>query len=195
MGEDHLTDVQDVERGLAVHCNARKMTTKRRGNFGKFKVWAMKDGIANVLSLGEMIRLYRVTFDSLDGYFAVHTPDGEVHFVLDEHGMPALDLQEDEEAARLLLQTVRGNFEGFTPREVKLARTAREAKAMMASPSEEDLKNAVSSSAIENIPIDKVDVSNSRRIYGPALEDIRGKTTRRKPDHVKARHVKIPIEV
>lgn len=44
--------------------------------------------------------------------------------------MPALHLGEDEGAMRKLIQTVRGNHEGYTPREVKLARTAREAKAM-----------------------------------------------------------------
>ena len=142
-----------------------------------------------------MIKLYRVTFDSLDGYFVVHTPGGLVHFTINEHGMPALDLKENPEAACLLLQMVRSNYEGYTPREVKLARTTREAKAMMASPSDKDMKNAVSSAAIENIPFQKEDISNAKRILGPSLEETRGKTTRTKPEHVKANHVSIPAQV
>ena len=38
-------------------------------------------------------------------------------------------------------------------------------------------------------------MSNSCRILGPALEDTRGKTTRRKLDPVKAKHVDIPAQV
>ena len=58
----------------------------------------MKDDIANVLTLGGMVKVYRVTFDNLDGYFAVHTPEGEGHFVLDEHDMPMLHLNQDARA-------------------------------------------------------------------------------------------------
>ena len=195
VGERHLTGVRDMPKGLAVRCNAGEVKTNRHGNFGNLKVWAMKDGIANVLSLGELSKVHRVTFDSLDGYFSVHTPGGEVRFVMDEHGMPALDLSQDEEAARMLIQTVRGNYEGYTPREIKLARTAREAKAMMGNPSEATLKDAVSSKTVENVPFDRINVSNSRRIYGPALEDVRGKTTRRKPVRVKESHVDVPRAV
>ena len=195
VGEKHLTNVQDMGRGLTVRCNAGQLKTSRRGDFGGLKVWAMEDGIANVLSLGEIIKKYRVTFDSLDGYFAVHTPGGEVRFVLDEHGMSALNLCEDEQAAKLLIQTVRGNYEGYTPRKVKQARVAREAKAMMGNPSEATLKDAVSSGAVDNLPIDRTDVSNSARMFGPALQDLRGKTTRRKPERVEESKVVVPRAV
>ena len=106
--------------------------------------------------------------------------------------MPALHLNQDEDAARMLIQTVAGNYEGFTPREIKLARTAREAKAMMGNPSEETLKKAVSAGAIDNVPFDVAAVGNSRQIYGPALEDVRGKTPRKKPDRVEVKNVDIP---
>lgn len=62
-------------------------------------------------------------------------PEGGIHFMLDDHRTP------DEEAARMLTQTVQGNYERYTPREVKLARMAREAKAMMANPSQVTLKD------------------------------------------------------
>ena len=32
VGEKLLIDVEDTEKGLAVYCNAGKLTTKRRGN-------------------------------------------------------------------------------------------------------------------------------------------------------------------
>lgn len=138
--EKHLTDVVSEKKGLAIRCNAGTVKTNRRGNFGGLKVWSMGEGIANVLSLGELSKLYRVTFDSDEGYFVVHTKHGEVHFVMDESGMPCLDLASNEEAATMLIQTVQGNCEGYTPREIKEAREAMAAKAMMFHPSELALK-------------------------------------------------------
>ena len=95
----------------------------------------------------------------------------------------------------MLIQTVGGNYEGYTPHDVKLARTARESKAMMASSSEAKLKEVVSGGTIDNVSFDKADVANSRQIFGPALEDVRGKTARRKPDRVKASTMDIPRSV
>jgi hypothetical protein len=60
-----------------------------------------------------------------------------------EKGMPYLDLREFEakavlsfasEAALSFLQTVRGNMEGFTKREVEEAQKAREAQAKIFGP-------------------------------------------------------------
>mmetsp|Transcript_1121 Transcript_1121/g.2410 ORF Transcript_1121/g.2410 Transcript_1121/m.2410 type:complete len:630 (-) Transcript_1121:237-2126(-) len=140
INEKHLSDVKDEARGLAIKCNAGTVKTKRRGDFGGLKVWSMGSGIANVLSLAEVSQKYRVTFDSEDGYFLVHTPRGEVKFLMDESGMPCLDLASNEQAATMLIQTVRGNYEGFTPREIKEAREAAEAKAMMHHPSDQALR-------------------------------------------------------
>ena len=63
---------------------------------------------------------------------------------------------------------------------------------MMGNPSEATLKEAVSNNAVENIPFDGTAVTNSRQIFGPALEDLRGKTTRKRPDRVVAEHISIP---
>ena len=100
-----------MDRGIAVQCNAGRVKTKRQGNFGSLKVWAMKEGIANVLSLGEIVKKYRVTYDSMDGYFVVHTPKGEVRFVLDEHGMP---VEVDEEGNPIVNE--RATWDASNPR-------------------------------------------------------------------------------
>ena len=76
--ERHLSNVKSMNRGLAVRCNAGELKTCCRGDFGRLKVWAMEDGKANVLLLGKTMNTYRVTFDNLHSYFAVHTPGGEV---------------------------------------------------------------------------------------------------------------------
>ena len=88
----HLTGVKDMARGLTVRCNTRKVQTNRCGNFGRLKVWAINNSIANVLSLSEIVKVYCVTFNSLDKYFVVRTPKGEVPFAMEKHSTPALHL-------------------------------------------------------------------------------------------------------
>ena len=67
----------------------------------------------------------------------VHTPKGEVRFYKDEQGLPYIDLRKSNSEATMMLlqreiqecketlgdkvsyiQTVRGNYEGYTKREV-----------------------------------------------------------------------------
>ena len=104
-------------------------------------------------------------------------PKGEVRFYKDEQGLPYLDLEESSEAAVLLLQrgedlytdttrieaeaeaavalvqTVRGNYEGYTKKEVLKAKEERRAQAMMGNPSKKDYKTMVSNNLIPECPI------------------------------------------
>jgi hypothetical protein len=92
---------------------------------------------------GEDVQDY---LQQLGGLYVVHTPRGEVHFHKDEQGLPYIDLTESgHKAARMLLQmvedtkadedqtvkvganfvqTVRGNYEGYTKQEVLQAKEA-----------------------------------------------------------------------
>ena len=87
----------------------------------------------------------------------VHTPREEVHFHKDDQGLPYIDLTElGHEAARMLLQmakdvkmdedlavkeganfvqTVHGNYEGYTKREVLRAKEACRGQALVGNPS------------------------------------------------------------
>ncbi len=75
-----------------------------------------------------------------------------------------------------LVQTVHGNYEGFTKREVIKAREAREAQAMLGNPSEKDFQGLVSGNLIPNFPIARADISNAGKMFGPDLASIRWKT-------------------
>ena len=132
----------------------------------------------------ELKKLYQITYDSWEGFYVVHTPRGEVHFHKDEHGLSFIDLAESgREAARMLMQlskdahkeeenegkgadalsfvqTVRGNYEGYTRREILKAKEARCAQTMLGSPSKKDLQGLVSSNMIENCPFTSTDISN-----------------------------------
>ncbi len=94
------------------------------------------------------------------------------------------EIQEQEEtldSEMSYIQTVRGNYEGYTKREVMQAKKARRAQAMMGNPSEKDYKGMENNNLIANCPITSKDVSNAWTIFGPDLASIRGKTVRQAP--------------
>ena len=193
-----LENLRQVRGGIKINCNAGAVRTDVKGDFGGLSVWYLPDGIANIFSMHELEKLYRITYDSWEDFYAVHTPRGEVHFHKDEHGLPYIDLARSRhEAMRMLMQlaektewgedkttkvgssfmqTVRGNYEGYTKWEVLRAKKARQGQALLGNPSEKDYQRMVSSNMIENCPISTSDVSNARTIFGPDLASARGKT-------------------
>ena len=105
------------------------------------------------------------------------------------------EMRERDEALgneMLFVQTVHGNYEGYTKREVTQAKEARRAQAMMENLSEKHYKGMVSSNLIENSPINSQDVANARTIFGPDLASVRGKTVRRTPEPVVTDYVDMP---
>ncbi len=93
------------------------------------------------------------------------------------------------------MQTVCGNYEGFTKQEVIKAREAREAQAMLGNPSKKDFQGLVRGNLISNCPIMRGNISNSRKSFGPDLASIHGKTVRRMPAPVVADYVAIPRQL
>jgi hypothetical protein len=136
-----------------------------------------------------------------------------VHFYKDEQGLPYLDLEESSEGGTLLLmqhgggtckreseavslvQTVRGNYEGYIKCEVLKAKEVRRAQAMMGNPSKADYKGMVSDNLIPNYPVASSDITNARAIFGPDLPSVQGKTVRRTPAPVVADYVAVPCEL
>ncbi len=197
---------------MKINCNAGAISTNKRGEYGNLMVWYLPDGIANIISMHELESLYCITYGSWAGYYVVHTPKGEVRFYKDKEGLPYLDLEELNEAGTLLLmqhggeacdedkdvslvQTVRGNYEGYTKREVLKAKEARRAQAMMGNPSEADYKDMVSHNLILNCSVTSSNITNEKAIFGPDLSSVRGKTVQRTPAPVVADYVAVLREL
>ncbi len=107
--------------------------------------------------------------------------------------MPYLDLKEFKAKAVLsLVQTVRGNMEGFTKHELEEARRACKAQGMLGHPTDRNFLGMVRSGMISNCPVTSTAVQNAHRIFGPDLAGIRGRTVQRPPDSVNTNYVQIP---
>jgi hypothetical protein len=127
------------------------------------------------------------------GHFVIHTDQGNIVVHKNEKGMPYIDLKGvDGEVALDFVQTVQGNMEGFTRREIDEARAAQEAQAMVGHPTDRDFLGMVRANYILNCPVKEAAVKKAHQIFGPDLAGVRGRTVRRPPDAVRTDFFHIP---
>ncbi len=84
----------------------------------------------------------------------------------------------------MLMNTVRGNFKGYTCHEVERAREAQCIQGMIANPTEKEFAGMVREQLLTNCPVTIRDIDNANQIFGPDLTNLRGKATRTKPECV-----------
>jgi hypothetical protein len=95
------------------------------------------------------------------GLFIIHTDQNNIIVKYNRKGMPYLDLSKLEakvalsfvQTAILFVQTVRGNMEGYTQREVEESHTAHEAQAMLGHPTNQDFLGMLHFRMIANCPV------------------------------------------
>lgn len=93
----------------------------QQGFLGSQPFWLDRNGIANLVLLSLLKSKHWVTYDSTknNGAFIVHTLDGEIHFKrCPDTGFPYIDLDDVSLDGFMLVQTIRGNYEGFTKRDI-----------------------------------------------------------------------------
>ncbi len=213
--DKYLDNIRTVAKGIKINCSASAVAANKRGTYGCLKVWYIPNRIANIFSMHELEKQYRITYDSWVGYYLVHTPRGVVKFHKNEQGLPYIDLEGSlEDAATLLMmqaikgqdaqecktktetmahiQTVRANYKGFTRREVEQAKEARKAEAMLGNPSKKDYREMVSNHLVANFPVNNTNITNARQMFGTDLTSIRGKTVCRMLEPVVADRVAVP---
>jgi hypothetical protein len=203
----YLEGIWTLRNRIKINCNVGAVTTNEMGSYGRMNMWYIPEGIANIFSMHELEKMYRITYNSLDGYYVVHTPRGQVVFHKDKQGLPYIDLDGSSQDAAIMLmmqnvqnvsfrkggdeagatapasvvthvQTVQENYKGHTKREVMRVKEARRAQAMMGNPSKKDFKGMVSNNMVPNCPIDCHNITNVHTIFGPDLASVQGNTVR-----------------
>jgi hypothetical protein len=137
---------QEGKKPATVHCNTGSTYSSLEGEFGMLTVKHNPRSIANVLSLHQAKDRHRVKYDSWDrgGVFQIHTQDGIVEFKPCERGLHYHDMSDDESNIGLMLvNTARGNFEGYTHKKIERVREARRIQGMIANPTEREFSGMV----------------------------------------------------
>jgi hypothetical protein len=95
----------------------------------------------------------------------------------------------------MMVNTMQKNFEGYTKHDVKKAQEAKCLQGMTRSPTDREFAGMVRENLIANCPVTVHDVHNANHIFGPNLANLRGKTTRSKPEHVRVEYIKVPRNI
>lgn len=192
-----LSNIRTVPHSMRIICNAGAVLVTQMGTFqGYGEVWYHPAAIANILSLSNVRRRFRVTFDSSTGNrFVVHRLDGTNRvFLPTEKGLYASQVHDQNDQV-VMLSTVKENKKSFTRREVNRAEQARRLMAVIGRPSEQQLCDILNNRQLINSDISGQDVLNARKIFGPEVGSLKGKTVRRKEPYVNLTARPIPADI
>jgi hypothetical protein len=127
-------------------------------------VWYNTKAITNILALSNVIKQYHVTYDSDDQMFVVHRePENKpnITFWMHESMVHYYNLRNEEFT---FINTVSGNKEGFTQRQIKGAEVAQTLYATLSYPSWKDFKWVIWSNQIKDCPVTIQDVDVALKI-------------------------------
>jgi hypothetical protein len=147
-------------------------------------VWFHPGGIANILSLINMIARYRhVTYNSRGGdnpnQFCVHKPDGSQRkFQQSKRGLYYLDTATTKNHTVLTVNTVESNKSNHTERDYSCAKLAQKIQTLICRPELKDFIRYLDGHSLPNCPINRQDVINAHTIFGRDIGSIKGKTIR-----------------
>jgi len=201
--KSRLSGVHVPRRKGVIKSNGGTNKVTEKGSFGPIEdVWHDPASLANILSLGKLQETHKITFDSAgENKFIVHCEDGSMlQFRMSAEGLYYYDMDEDASYLALVtkehkLTTVKGNMEGYTPREVQRAKVARDAMALMGFPSECDMIRMVKSGMVSNCPVSVSDIRAARDIFGPDVPSLKGKTVRHRSPRVELEFVEVPEDI
>ena len=198
MNDKLLNNIHKTNTRMNIHCNAGTASTNLMGELrGYGDVWFAPNGVANILSLSNLAKKFRITYDSAtDDGFIVHKPDGvNQHFVQSPHGLFYLDTEKSQANSTLLINTVKNNENRFTKRDVLRARTARKLQNVIGHPPLRKYVEILKYNLIPNCTITIQDVINAELILGPNLASLKGKTPRTAPAPVSVHQIDLPPDL
>jgi len=76
-----ISNIRDAKRTLTLYCHAGKAIVSKKGDLKEYSTkWYNPEGILNILSLHNVQKKHKVTYDSSQGTgFVVHKADGTCH--------------------------------------------------------------------------------------------------------------------
>ena len=198
----YVTNIVVADNSLDIHTNGGVIVTKKKCQVPHLgEVWYNENSMANIISLKDMVKLYRVTFDSTkEKAFEVHMPNKVVKFKQFANGLYAMDPTDKDSYTEVqhnmqLLQTVKENMKFLSERQQLKVKKARELLHAMGTPTVDDLKAMIRMNLIRNNQVTTDDVNLAEKVYGPDIGSIKGKTTRSKPTPVETNIIEIPDEL
>jgi hypothetical protein len=184
-----LSNIRTSRTTLRVHTNGGTQLSRKIGTVNNFgDVWYNEDSLANILSMAAVRKVCRITMDtSVEAAMLVHRTDGSImkfqeftsglyYYDASAYSHALTDTSQTD--AYLFLNTVAGNKEHYTLREIKGADKARVLYRNIGHPSEKDYNEILDNNRIRNCPVTSDDAKRALVIYGPEVQTLEGKTVK-----------------
>jgi hypothetical protein len=116
-----------------------------------------------------------VTYDSKDQgeVFQVHINEGIVEFKPSTRGLHYHNVPDSKSNIELMLvNTVRGNFKGYTCHKVEMAREAQRIYSIIVIPTESEFARMVREQLLTDCPVAIRDFDNANHFFGPDLANL-----------------------
>jgi hypothetical protein len=194
--EKLLKNIRTVPSSMRIRTQAGEITTNTVGDLHNYgSVWYCEGGIANILSLNNVKRRYKVTFDSENGNeFVVHKPCGGTRtFRQSPRGLYYMSTSDG--SGTTLVSTVDENKSKYSASDYSRALLARNLQKKIGRPSLKTFLEIVNGKRLRNNPITRDDVLAAEDIFGPDLGSLKGKTVRKASGRVDVRMVPIPAVI
>jgi hypothetical protein len=179
-----VTSIKKSKSSMKLQSNGGTMIVRHKAKITSYdhEVWFDENAITNIIALSNLIKQYRVTYDSNDKMFVVHREavnKPNMHFKMHSSGLHYYDPQDDDFAFNI--HTVSDNKLGFTKRQLKGAELARTLYSNLGYPSMKDFTWVIRSNQIKDCPVTVDDIVTANKIWGKDIAALKGKTTRSKP--------------
>ena len=173
-----LSDLHEVDIAMHIHSTRSVSVTHNMGYLRNYPttVWYLAGGNANILSLWDITRHYRVTMDTAvenalwnNGQQQKFTPLGKGLYKWEHTMDPA-----EDNLCWLFVTTVCGQIDHYTQSAYEHAQPARRLQNIIMRPASHHMSD-IAISHIPNCPISKEDVQAADDIFGPNLWSLKGK--------------------
>ena len=171
-----LTNVRENDKVMNIQCNAGVTRTNMVGELNRYgTTWYNPKGIANLLSLSQVEKKHRVTYDSAASKaFVVHKSDGsERQFEQAKSGLFYMDAEQN--SGTVLVNTVEENKSKYTKRDYQRALAARRLQNTIGYKSTKDFLHIVKENLLKNGSVTKEDSMAAEDILGTNVDSLRGK--------------------
>jgi hypothetical protein len=181
---------------MRLQSNGGKMILTKKAKVSCYSVdmWYSKCAITNIITLKNIIKQYRVTYDSAEiGSFVVHQEHKgrpNMEFQMHKSGLHYYGPREQGDLT--FVNTVSENKQGFTKRQLSDTECARSLYVTLNYPSMKDFKWIVQSNQIKDYPVKIVNIDVAAKVWGKSITCLKGKTTHVKTTPAERDFIKIP---
>ena len=191
-----VTNINTTNELMELATNTGTKTITSKAEVPKYgRVWYDPDAITNIFGLCNLIKKYRVTFDSdKENAFVVHMPNKPIKFIASPNGLYYFKPSYKTGISNMV-STVNENRKNYTNRQFDRAKLARKLYHIVGAPSVQNFKALIKMNAIANCPVTIEDVNIAEDIFGPDISTLKGKSTRPKTKVVVNDEIEIPNEI